>query len=138
MDWERTVEAYLQQLTEVRRLAPATVRAYRSDLADLRSFAAEHTRVIEVGGHAVGSIAVRPEPGERWIEHFYLATRHQGRGIGGEVLRSLLDESSGNLPFRLNVLQGSAAGRLYERHGFVVEREDEIDVFLVRTSARPA
>jgi integrase/recombinase XerC len=37
MEWERTVEGYLQQLADVRRLAPATVRAYRSDLADLRS-----------------------------------------------------------------------------------------------------
>ncbi|WP_316294279.1 site-specific integrase, partial [Clavibacter michiganensis] len=37
MEWERTVEGYLQQLADVRRLAPATVRADRSDLADLRS-----------------------------------------------------------------------------------------------------
>ncbi|MFL1999370.1 tyrosine recombinase XerC [Microbacterium sp. A1-JK] len=37
MEWERAVEVYLRQLTEVRRLSPATVRAYRSDLADLRS-----------------------------------------------------------------------------------------------------
>lgn len=33
---------------------------------------------------------------------------------------------------RLNVLQGSAARRLYERHGFTPEREDPVDVFLVR------
>ncbi|GGK25000.1 hypothetical protein GCM10011583_66300 [Streptomyces camponoticapitis] len=32
----------------------------------------------------------------------------------------------------LNVLQGSAARRLYERHGFVVEAQDPIDVFMVR------
>jgi hypothetical protein len=32
----------------------------------------------------------------------------------------------------LDVLQGSAARRLYERHGFVVESEDAIDVFMVR------
>lgn len=98
----------------------------------LRSFAPEHTRVIEVDGVAVGSVAVRPEPGERWIEHFYLDTAHQGSGIGGAVLRELLDESVDASPFRLNVLQGSAARHLYERHGFVFEREDEIDVFLVR------
>lgn len=36
------------------------------------------------------------------------------------------------LVVRLNVLQGSAARRLYERHGFTVETEDPVDVFMVR------
>lgn len=35
-------------------------------------------------------------------------------------------------PFRLNVLQGSAARRLYGRHGIVVESEDRVDVFMAR------
>jgi integrase/recombinase XerC len=35
MRYELAVEAYLGHLAEVRRLAPTTVRAYRSDLADL-------------------------------------------------------------------------------------------------------
>jgi hypothetical protein len=40
--------------------------------------------------------------------------------------------------YRLNVLQGSPARRLYARHGFVVESEDEVDVFmrLDRTGSR--
>ncbi|HEX7537128.1 MAG TPA: hypothetical protein VF391_08990 [Dermatophilaceae bacterium] len=29
------------------------------------------------------------------------------------------------------MLQGSPARRLYERHGFVHEREDTVDVFLI-------
>ncbi|SBT89042.1 hypothetical protein GA0115233_100692 [Streptomyces sp. DI166] len=37
-----------------------------------------------------------------------------------------------NMPVRLNVLQGSPAQRLYERHGFTVEDQDPIDVFMVR------
>jgi hypothetical protein len=39
---------------------------------------------------------------------------------------------------RLNVLQGSAARRLYERHGFVLETQDPIDVFMVRPPGVPA
>ncbi|MGP3536473.1 tyrosine recombinase XerC [Microbacterium sp. RD1] len=35
MQLSAAIEAYLRELAEVRRLAPATVRAYRSDLADL-------------------------------------------------------------------------------------------------------
>jgi hypothetical protein len=32
----------------------------------------------------------------------------------------------------LNVLRGSRARRLYERHGFGVETEDPVDVLMVR------
>ena len=80
---------------------------------------------------AVGLFAVRPEPGERWLEHLYVAAGHQGRGLGRRVLEQVL-RSDDPRPVRLNVLQGSAARRLYERHGFVVEREDDVDVWMVR------
>lgn len=32
--------------------------------------------------------------------------------------------------YRLNVLRGSPARGLYERHGFVVDSEDDVDVFM--------
>jgi hypothetical protein len=51
---------------------------------------------------------------------------------GSAVLTSQLASGAGGRPFRLNVLQGSRAQALYERHGFVVEREDAVDVFMVR------
>jgi GNAT superfamily N-acetyltransferase len=90
------------------------------------------TRVVLVRGQEAGSIAVRPDEGSLWIEHFYLRTDSQGQGIGSLVLRSELDASQGDRPFRLNVLQGSRAQALYERHGFVVESQDAVDVFMVR------
>jgi len=98
----------------------------------LRGFVPANTRLIDVDGETVGSVAVRSEPGEHWLEHFYLAAVHQGRGVGGELLRRVLAERTDALPWRLNVLQGSPARRLYERHGFVFEREDDVDVWLVR------
>ncbi|TIH40050.1 GNAT family N-acetyltransferase [Subtercola vilae] len=81
---------------------------------------------------ALGVIAVRPEPDALWIEHFYLAPSQQGRGLGSAVLQHVMREHADERPFRLDVLQGSPARRLYERHGFEFEREDEVDVFLVR------
>lgn len=98
----------------------------------LRGFVPANTRLIDVDGETVGSIAVRTTPDDHWLEHFYLATARQGGGIGGELLRRVLAEPRAALPWRLNVLQGSPARRLYERHGFVFEREDEVDVWLVR------
>ncbi|MFG2870692.1 GNAT family N-acetyltransferase [Streptomyces sp. NPDC048338] len=98
-------------------------------------FTSEHTSVVETGGVFAGCVTLRPYdhgPG-LYIEHFYLAPATQGRGLGTAVLRTLLaraDEES--VPVRLIVLQGSAARRLYEREGFVVESEDPVDVLMVR------
>jgi len=106
----------------------------------LDAFEPAFTRVVVVDGTAIGSIAVRPEPDARWIEHFYLDAAYHGRGLGGAVLRHVLAEpdtrSAGRpRPFRLDVVQGSPARRLYERHGFVLESEDPIDVIMVRPAA---
>lgn len=87
------------------------------------------TRIILVDGEDSGSVALRREDDAHWLEHFYVAPAQQGRGVGGRVLAMVLDESR---CYRLNVLQGSPARRLYERHGFQVERQDEIDVFMRR------
>lgn len=103
----------------------------------LRAFDPALTRVIVADGQDAGSIAVRPASDGVWIEHFYLAATHQGRGIGSQVLVRVLKEHAGDAPLRLNVLQGSPARRLYERHGFVLYREDEIDAFLQREPTAP-
>ncbi|HEY3563061.1 MAG TPA: GNAT family N-acetyltransferase [Kribbella sp.] len=101
----------------------------------------EHTQIIEVDGELAGSITVRPaaapvegRPAEsRWLEHFYLDPRHQGRGLGTAVLGTVLAAADADqATLRLNVLQGSPARSLYERHGFVVESEDPVDLFMVR------
>lgn len=91
------------------------------------AFEPDGTRIIVVDGEDVGSVAIRPEGGVRWLEHFYIATAHQGRGVGSSILAMVLADSA---LYRLNVLQGSPARGLYERHGFVVDSQDEVDVFM--------
>ena len=104
----------------------------------LDAFVPDHTRVIVAEGTDIGLVALRPEPDALWIEHFYLDPAHQSRGIGHEVLTALLAEGDGERPFRLNVLQGSPARRLYERHGFTLESEDPVDAYLVARSQNEA
>jgi len=97
----------------------------------LNAYVPGHTSVILVSDDVVGLIAVRPEPDAVWIEHFYLAENSQGRGLGGAVLAGLMAKHDDGRPFRLNVLRGSAARRLYERHGFRFDwQDDDIDVYL--------
>lgn len=116
---------------DLERLGRFDEHRVRQRLRD--SFSARHTSVIESGGAFAGCVTVRPAEDGRWLEHFYLAPGLQGRGLGSAVLRTLLGRfDADGVPVRLNVLQGSAARRLYERHGFTVEAEDPIDVFMVR------
>lgn len=104
----------------------------RSRERTLRDFQTAGSRVISINDETVGFVAVRGDAESLWIEKFYIEQEFQGRGIGGQVLRWVLAEFADHRPFRINVLQGSAARGLYERHGFVFEHEDDIDVFLVR------
>ncbi|TCC43718.1 GNAT family N-acetyltransferase [Kribbella sindirgiensis] len=116
---------------DLERLGRYDAQRVRQRLRD--SFAPEHTQIIEVGGELSGSVSMRPAEDGRWLEHFYLDPRHQGRGLGTAVLRSVLGRADGDgVTVRLNVLQGSPARKLYERHGFVVDDEDPVDVFMVR------
>lgn len=116
---------------DLERLGRFDEHRVRQRLRD--SLSPQYTSVIERDGEPAGCVTVRPAREGQWLEHFYLAPGHQGRGLGSAVLRAVLARADARgLTVRLNVLQGSAAQRLYERHGFVVETQDPIDVFMVR------
>ncbi|MGW1226553.1 N-acetyltransferase family protein [Streptomyces sp. NPDC001478] len=130
----------LDDIVELRAVVmrPDLVRLGRFDEHRVRarmrdSYAPEHTSVIVVDGRFAGCVTLRPDGDGRCLESFFLDEGLQGRGIGSDVLGTLLARADADrLTVRLTVLQGSAARRLYERHGFVLEREDPVDVFMVR------
>lgn len=100
------------------------------------SFDPRYASLVVVRDEVAGCVTVRPGHDCLWLEHFYLAPRHQGRGLGTAILRTVLARADAQrLPVRLVVFQGSAARRLYERHGFRLEREDPVDAVLVRQPA---
>ena len=132
--------ADVEEIAELRAIVmrPDLERLGRFDEHRVRqrlrnSFSPQHTSVILADGAFAGCVALRPAEDGHWLEHFYLAPGVQGRGLGSAVLRTLLERTdAGGVLVRLNVLQGSAARRLYERHGFTAEVQDPIDVFMVR------
>ncbi|MGW7685024.1 N-acetyltransferase family protein [Kribbella sp. NPDC054772] len=139
MNWtlRPATTADLEDLVELRAVVmrPDLERLGRYDAVRVRqrlrdAFVPENTRIIEVDGELAGSITLRPAADRQWLEHFYLAPHHQGRGLGTAVLASVLERA--DMTVALNVLQGSPARKLYDRHGFVVESEDPVDVFMVR------
>lgn len=143
-DWELrpASAADVEAVAELRAvvLRPDLERLGRYDEQRVRQrlrdgFTPAHTWVIEVDGALAGCVALRPGEDAYWLEHFYLDPDAQGEGIGSAVLSRLLGRCDRDgAVVRLNVLQGSPARRLYERHGFTVETEDAVDVFMVRTA----
>lgn len=141
-DWElRPAEdADVEQIAELRAvtLRPDLERLGRFDPDRVRQrlrngFVAEHTWVIEVEGELAGCVALRPDVDAHWLEHFYLDPRLQGKGIGSAVLGRLLERCDReHLVVRVNVLHGSRARWLYERHGFTVVTETPVDIFMLR------
>jgi GNAT superfamily N-acetyltransferase len=116
---------------DLERLGRFDEQRVRQRLRD--AFEPSHTWIIEVGGAFAGCVALRPAQDAHWLEHFYLAPELQGGGIGSGVLRELLERCDRDgVVVRLNVLRGSAARRLYERHGFATESQDAVDVWMVR------
>lgn len=121
---------------DLERLGRYDEHRVRQRLRD--NFLPEHTSVIEAGGGFAGCVTLRPGEGGRWLENFYLAPGRQGQGMGSAVLRELLGRADADgAPVRLQVLRGSGAQRLYERHGFTVETEDPVDIYMVRQPRSP-
>jgi GNAT superfamily N-acetyltransferase len=119
---------------DLERLGRFDEHRVRQRLRD--GFSPRHTSIIEADGTFAGSVALRPSETDEnglWLEHFYLSPGLQGRGLGSAVLRTLLTRTDADDTLvRLNVLQGSPARRLYERHGFTVETQDPVDIFMLR------
>ncbi|MCA0301030.1 MAG: GNAT family N-acetyltransferase [Proteobacteria bacterium] len=85
-------------------------------------------RRLTIGGQRVGCVGFRVGAAEVKIDSFYLDRRLHNSGLGTAILKGLLAEADAlGLPVELDVLQGSPAGRFYERHGFVKQREDAIE-----------
>ncbi|WP_440111678.1 GNAT family N-acetyltransferase [Paenibacillus sp. QZ-Y1] len=136
----QSIQKDQEQLADLRALAlyDDLTRLGRYDDVKVRdrfrnTFDAVHTWIIEVEGSLVGCVALKPksESEEVLLEHFYIHPDYQGQKIGTQVLNILLeqDEVQGKRVI-LNVLQGSPARRLYERFGFILDSEDDVDVFM--------
>ncbi len=119
----------------VERLHPWREDAVRAYLH--ARYVPTNTRIVAVAGRFAGCVALRRAGGCHWIEQFYLHPDFQGQGLWSAVLAALLAECDAvGVVVRLHVLRQSPAQRMYERHGFDFECEDDVEVRMVRTARR--
>lgn len=76
-------------------------------------------QIILADDEPIGRLYVDRRPEEIRIIDIALLTDYRGGGIGGRIMRDLLDEAAAaDKPIRIHVLRSSVALHLYERLGF--------------------
>ncbi|WP_447921829.1 GNAT family N-acetyltransferase [Achromobacter aegrifaciens] len=128
------IEAMRESLERLGRFDPERARAR------LRStFRPEHTWSIDQDGQRIGFYTLRPEGDGLRLDHLYIRPVVQGSGLGGQVMRKILQEAdSRGLPVTLSALRDSDSNRFYRRHGFVQTGESEWDIDYLRPAPAPA
>lgn len=96
-------------------------------------FERSQPNIIVWDGRDIGTVEVVREKSEWVLTRFYLLPEFQGQGIGSVLMRQvILEAEEAGLPIRLRVLKNNPARRLYERFGFVVVDETEMNYVMRR------
>ncbi|MEX0429226.1 GNAT family N-acetyltransferase [Nocardioides sp. DS6] len=108
----------------------ATLHPTEDEERDLRSELLRRGRaqaVLDEQGERVGLLEVTEDGDELTIRHLELLPSVQGKGLGTQVIRTVIDRAaSEGRSVVLRVLRTNPRARaLYERLGFVVEQERE-------------
>ncbi|WP_159999325.1 GNAT family N-acetyltransferase [Roseomonas sp. 18066] len=91
------------------------------------SFSPMASRLIEApDGTLLGCVSVHDHEDHGEVCQLYLEPAAQGSGLGRAVMLAIMDERP-DLPLRIEVLKGSRAKAFYERLGFVVTAEQDVD-----------
>lgn len=117
-------------------MRPSLERVGRFDLARSRErlsagFVVPFMHHIVVDGdQRVGFVTLKPEGLDALrLDHLYLRTGFQGRGIGEWVMRwAKAQARDQKRDITLTALVQSDANRFYLRHGFVLEGEEGVDL----------
>ena len=93
-----------------------------------RRFGSQDFRVVSVDGTDVGIMALVVEPECVMLHQLFLLPEHQGKGVGRECVRLVMDEARRvGLPLRLRVLKVNPRARsFYDRLGFARTSETNI------------
>jgi ribosomal protein S18 acetylase RimI-like enzyme len=105
-----------------------------------RAFSPERWQIMTAEGADVGMLAVEYRPAEVYLGRIEIHPAYQGRGIGGQIIASLLGEARARgQDLVLDVLTvNPRAQALYERLGLAeVSRHGEGNIKIRMRSARP-
>jgi len=86
------------------------------------------SQLILLNNKAIGLLKLGIMKERLHIRQFQLLPKYQGKGIGYQVLKSLITKArKRNLPITLNVLLANPAKALYQRVGFKIIGQNELE-----------
>ena len=84
-----------------------------------QNYSGAEFQIILVDGEPQGRLYMHRREDEHRIMDIAILTKQRGRGIGGQIMRDLLDEAASiGKPVTIHVLKQNRALNLYERLGF--------------------
>ncbi len=87
----------------------------------------QNSQLIMLDGKRVGRVTVEEKSDHIFLAYIALLPAYQNKGIGTEVISSVMKEASDKgKPLTLTVLCSNPAKALYERLGFVIVESDEV------------
>lgn len=91
----------------------------------------EHAKIILLKNQKIGLLKVAEQDTEIEILQIQIAPNYQNKGIGKEIIQSILQEASAKkIPVKLSVLKVNKAQTLYQSLGFVIYNENENSYFM--------
>ena len=91
----------------------------------------EHAKIILLQEQRIGLLKVAKNKTEIKIHQIQIAPNYQNKGIGKQIIQSILQDASANkIPVKLSVLKVNKAQTLYENLGFVIYDEDKYSYFM--------
>jgi GNAT superfamily N-acetyltransferase len=109
----------------------------RAQLTDYRrNYPDAEWLVMEFAGEPVGRLYLHRRDASHHVLDIALLPQQRGRGIGGAVIRALLDEAAGvGKPVTVHVEKYNPAMRLYRRLGFVTDQDQGVYDLMRRTAS---
>lgn len=104
------------------------------EAAFLRHLDLPHTQIILFENKPVGILTLLHGPRADWITRIGLLPSTQGKGVGTSVLQKL--QGNGR-PLRLTVYKCNPSQKLYQKLGFEVTRETEIELEMLWHPQQP-
>jgi ribosomal protein S18 acetylase RimI-like enzyme len=122
---------WLRQETMAEHLNNAGMEINEENLLSRIKYQFEHAKIILLNGEKIGLLKVTENNTEIEIHQIQVAPNHQNKGIGREIIQSILQKASTKkIPVKLSVLKANKAQTLYQNLGFVIYNESEYSYFM--------
>ena len=122
---------WLREETMTEHFLKTGISATQQDHIDRVLFCFDNAQLIFLNGQRIGLLKVVEDAERIELVQIQLEPAHQGKGIGQEVLNSIIEKSlREGKPLSLSVLKGNRARKLYERLGFKKVKETDFSLLM--------